>query len=94
MATVVHKAHSKSICLGFISLRKYVGSREELLRGGALRGVACVGNMLSSHKRLRCIPPLGSKRCFTAAHNSGASRDAAAQSCRLITAESQERRTP
>lgn len=35
------ETYSKSICLGLMSLRRYVGSRDEPLR----RGVACVGNM-------------------------------------------------
>ena len=63
------------------SLRRYVGRRDELLRGGALLGVEWVGNMasaritLSSHQRhimFEKVIDLCRSRCHKIRTDSGA----------------------
>lgn len=63
-----------------------MGSKNELLRGGALRGVACVGNMVLGHERLCCIFPVTSHECACAARLRGASCSDKATDGSLITA--------
>ena len=48
-----------------MSLRKYVGSNDELLRGGALLGVACMGSMFSGSRAIKfCVACLNHVGAF------------------------------